>query len=259
MRIKIFCALIFLQLLKIAYSAPDNGWYIERSTHFLVYYKNSPGAFLRELVEKSEDYYNQIADDLGFRRLDFWLWNNRAKIYIYDNAREYQIATGQPSWSVGCAMPLTKTVHTYPYAKGFMDTILPHEMGHIIFREFVGFNNLSIPVWLDEGVASHQEKRRYSQAKPMVKAAIANHTFITLEELTKLNPESMSEAALVNIFYLESVEVVNYLIKQFGADSFVLFCQELRDKDNFDKALSSTYPFRNIHELDIAWQEYLNE
>ena len=54
--------------------------------------------------------YDKIADDLGFRRFDFWLWDKRAKIYIYDDVRSYQAATNQPSWSSGCAIIKDKII-----------------------------------------------------------------------------------------------------------------------------------------------------
>ncbi len=49
------------------------------------------------------------------------------------------------------------------------------------------------------------------------------------------------------------------MIKEFGKDSFVVFCQNLRDKRDFEKAMRSVYPWTNIDEFDKAWQEYINK
>lgn len=223
----------------------------------MVYYKNALEDFIRRLTEKSEDYYDRIAQELGFRRYDFWLWDNRAKIYIYDDAKSYQDATGQPVWSVGCALAGEKTIHSYPYAEGFFETTLPHEMGHIIFREFVGFNNHAIPTWLEEGVASYQETSRRETASKIVEEAMKNGNFINLQRLATLNPQFMPDRGLVNLFYAESLSIVDYLIKNFGSDSFVTFCQALRDKKDFARALSSSYNFSNVRELDEAWLKYI--
>jgi len=233
-------------------------WNTDKSTHFIIYYKNAPDRFLDELIDKAEGYYNKIADDLGFRRYNFWLWDNRAKIYIYDNAQDYQAATAQPAWSSGCAYPREKVIHTFPYAKNFFNTILPHEMGHIIFREFVGFDNLAIPVWLEEGVASYQQDLRFSAAGIMIKEALAKNRFIPLTKLAELNPQSMADTQSVNLFYAESVSILDYLVKEFGQDRFMLFCQGLRDKKNLEKALLLAYPFKNIEDLDKKWHRYLN-
>lgn len=258
MRRCILTFLIFSLCLSFTLANTDD-WSTEKSTHLIVYYKNAPKDFIEQLIEKSEYYYDKIADDLGFRRYDFWLWDNRAKIYIHDDAGAYQAATNQPGWSSGCAIIKEKVIHTFPYAKGFFETTLPHEMGHIIFREFVGFDNQAVPIWLDEGVASYQENRIYSMAHRLVTEAIATNKFINLESLSSINPQLIKDDESVLLFYSEAVSIIDYLVKEFGKDNFILFCQNLRDKTDLEKAISYIYPFRNIHELDQAWQRYLSE
>ena len=239
-------------------SADAIEWNTAKSTHFIVYYKAAPEDFIKQLIDKSEDYYNKIAQDLGFTRYDFWTWDKRAKIYIYDNAADYQAATAQPGWSIGCAQVAQKIIQTFPYAKGFFETVLPHEMGHIIFREFIGLGDNAIPLWLEEGVASYQEKIKYKQANILIKEAINEGGFINLRELSAVNPQLMDNPQLAGLFYAESFSAVDFLIKEFGRDKFVLFCQNLRDKKNLERALVSTYSFSNIQELNDAWVRYLN-
>ncbi|MCM8780811.1 MAG: hypothetical protein NC908_02675, partial [Candidatus Omnitrophica bacterium] len=64
---------------------------------------------------------------------------------------------------------------------------------------------------------------------------------------------------MVNLFYAEAVDVVNYLIREFGVERFAFFCRNLRDKKDFAAALSSSYPFGDIQQLDKAWQRFLKE
>lgn len=255
----IFIACIFHLSFLTVLSAKTDDWNVKKSMHFIVYYKNAQEHFLERLIEKAENYYDAIADNLGFRRFNFWLWDNRAKIYIYDNALSYQAETGQPSWSAGCAAVRDKIIKTFPDAAGFLDTTLPHEMGHIIFREFVGFDNYAVPIWLDEGVACYQEKLQRSTANRIVKEAIGKGTLMDLEKLSNFNPQSFTEAELVNLFYAESSSIIDFLIKEFGSDNFVLFCQNLRDKKDIDRALRSAYPFSDVEGLGKAWQKYLTE
>jgi len=240
-------------------SASADEWRIVKSAHFIIHYKSAPEDFIKQVMNKSEDLYNKIADELGFRRFDFWLWDKRAKVYIWDNALDYQAGTGQPSWSSGCALAREKIIQTFPYAEGFFETILPHEMGHIIFREFVGFENKAIPLWLDEGIASYQEKARYSNIGKLLKESIRNGKFMNLEELTGSNTYLTADSNNVQLFYAEAFSLVNFLIGEFGRDKFVFFCQNLRDKKNLERALVSGYPFRNLKELDLAWQDYLKK
>ena len=252
----LYLALILLFTKPLAF-ADESGWKVSTSTHFQVYYKQAPEEFIKQLIDKSEDYYSDIADDLGFTRFNFWLWDNRAKIYIHDNQEDFQAATGQPKWSAGSAQVDTKTIQTFTYAQGFTETILPHEMGHIIFREFIGFDNPASPLWLDEGVACYQEKSRRITADSICREAIKKGDFLGLVQLSRLNQDSLQNGDLVKLFYAEAFSLVDFLMKEFDKDKFVYFCQNLRDKKNFESAVSSSYPFGNIDEFDSAWQKYL--
>ncbi len=246
---------IFIVCLFFQDSFAANNWNISKSTHFIVYYQKAPNDFVDKVVSAAEDDYNKIADGLGFRRYDFWLWDDRGKIYIYDDALKYQEKTGQPLWSSGCAFTKEKTIHTFVFAKNFIETILGHELGHIIFREFVGFNNPGIPLWLDEGVASYQEKSRYSSSNAFILRTIERGEFMDLKKLSRFSILSDLDSKIANIFYAESFSLVDFLIKEFGRDKFVLFCQNLRNRRNLEESIRVVYNFATISEFDQAWQK----
>lgn len=254
---KIILLFSILILFSNSYALDDN-WHTSKSTHFILYYKDVPDNFIDEVIKRSEDYYNRITDDLGFTRYNFWLWDERAKIYIYQDIEEYVSDTGQPAWSAGCVSIKDKIIKTYPLASGFFDTLLPHELGHIIFREFVGFNNRNIPLWLDEGVASYQEKTKRFAARGYVRKALRENKFIPLDKLSYINPANILDKGTVDIFYSESVNLIDYLINRFGKDNFVDFCRDLRDGKTIEQAISHIYSFRNLNELNNAWVRYLS-
>ena len=259
MKTKIIFLFIIIGALQFSFAEDNAKWKTVKSTHFVVYYNNAEEGFLNKVVERAEDYYNRIADALGFRRYDFWLWDNRAKVYIYDDAQGYQLATGQPGWSAGAAIIQEKTIYTFPNDKGFLQTILPHEMGHIIFREFVGFNNYVVPLWLDEGVACYQEEGRRMASQMVIGRALRNNKLMSLGDLAAFNALFAQSRESIELFYAESFSIIDYLIRKFGSDKFVLFCQVLRDKKNLEEAISYAYSFANLKELDKAWQKYTRE
>lgn len=258
---KALLVLLFL-FLAAATSAAEQDWKEFRSTHFIVYYKNAPDDFVRSASDKCESYYDSIASELGFNRFNFWLWDNRAKMYIYDDPESFHSASGAPSWSGGCAQASAKTIMTFYGEKGrdFLDQTLPHEMSHIIFKEMVGFNNPAIPNWLDEGVAQYQEKTKYASAIYYLKGKQSEGKLIPIYNLADgWTLRSLDENA-AQLFYSEAFSIVDYLIKDFGKENFVLFCQKLRDTKDLNRSLASTYSFNNVKELDEAWQKHiLNE
>ena len=251
--LKLLLIFLFFPLLAFADNAP---WQVFKSTHFLITYKNAKEAQLNELAEKAEEYYNKITDDLGFNRFNFWTWDNRARIYLFDNQEEYMKETGDPAWSAGRAQVNSKLIQTFITARGFLDNILPHEMAHIIFREMVGFNNPGIPLWLEEGVASYQEQKNY-----FVKADLANRikkgNFMSLDDLGKLDVAGLKDKDEVRLFYAESYSLVKYLITVFGKDKFVFFCQNLRDKRDLSRALVMTYSFSGLADFENSWKKYI--
>jgi hypothetical protein len=249
------CLLISLSCIYAFATVED--WNVNKSTHFIVYYRDGFDDFAEKVIDKAEKLYNQIADYLGFRRYNFWLWDDRAKIFIYQDAAQYRLATGQPDWSLGCVSMKEKVISTYPFAGNFLDTVMPHEMGHIIFREFVGFDNPHVPLWLDEGVAGYQEPLRRFSTGRIVRVALREGKFIDIKELGRFNPHACSDAKLVDIFYAEAISIVDYLIKNFGRDKFVRFCQELRDGTTLEQSLRRVYNFNSLKELSEFWLKYL--
>src|SRR3989338_4907788 len=125
--------------------ARGQDWRLNKSTHFIVYSYAAPESFISVILDHAEDYYNKIADELGFTRFDFWLWERRGRASVFDSGPVLQAAAGQPGWSNGCVSKKDKIIYTYFGARSFFETVLPHELGHIIFREFVGADNPAIP------------------------------------------------------------------------------------------------------------------
>lgn len=230
-------------------------WQIKKSKHFIVYYRAEvPENFVRQTIRSCEDYYTKITRKLGLSRYDFWLWDDRAKIYLYKDAEEYQKQTGAPPWSGGNAAVEEKIIRTYPWARGFMDSILPHEMGHIIFREFVG-TETKIPLWLDEGVAGLQEKTNSARNMQNIKRLIQSKKFI---ELDKLSEMGNTTPVIPDIFYAEAASLVNYIVEEFGRNDFVRFCRRLRDGEQIEEAMKRIYRFNNMSELNDAWVKSIN-
>jgi len=227
---------------------------IEKSKHFIIYYQQAPAEYINRLTAETEHYYSNITDYLGFKRFDFWLWDNRCKIFLYSDMEQYLESTGAASWSRANVQVVKKEISTYIWQEMFFDTILPHEIGHIIFREFVGYGK-QLPLWLDEGVACMQEfesKERLAVAKSLVKMGL--HT--RLEELSKIRGEVM---IIPFIFYSESASLVDFLLRAFGRGKFVEFCRGLRDEQDWQTALKNTYKFKDLGEFERLWVADLKE
>lgn len=232
-------------------------WKEYKQAHFIIYYQNAPKDFIKSVEDSAEDYYNDITRQLGFVRYKGWTWDERAKIYIYDDGDHFRQDATDLSWSSGVALTHRKIIRTFPSAHGFFDSTLPHEMGHLILREFLG-PKAQVPVWFEEGVASYQEKARRFGADAQVREAIKDGTFIPLNELSLMRPNKRTDPKKVNLFYAEAASVVRYLITEFGRQRFTNFCRKLQTGKPFDWAFKSAYVrFKTIDKLNIEWLRHL--
>ncbi len=258
-------------------------WQQVTSEHFVVYYTGAD-EFARDVLDRAEVYYKRIATELGYPRYqDFWTWDKRVKIYVYPDRASYQTATAQQHWSEGMADYQNKRIMSYAWNKGFVESLLPHEMAHLIFRDFVGFKG-EVPLWLDEGVAQWAEEAKRPQVKEYARTLYENDSALSVTDMMKLDVRRVSSGEkvfvrstrtksgepgvlflsgdqLVNAYYMQAVSMVGFLLEKYSASDFATFCRNLRDGDSFEEALRAAYPthFRTVEEFESAWRKYISE
>ena len=236
-------------------------WQELKGEHFLIYFTGDE-KFAIEVLNKAEVYYRNIASEFGYARYsEFWTWDKRVKIYIYPERSFFQKATAQPFWSQGVADYKNKQIVSYVWSKGFLESLLPHEIAHLVFRDFIGFKS-EVPLWLDEGVAQWAEEFKRQQVKIIASQLLKNDTLLSLDEMMRLDIKKLGENdKLVNIYYLQAASLVGFLIEKYGSDSFADFCRQLRDGKGLQEALKSAYPtyIRDLQELENRWRQYLQE
>lgn len=252
-KILLLCALgIFIAGIAVA-----EEWQEYKQEHFIIYYQEAPIDFVKEVEKAAETYYNEITRNLGFTRYKGWTWDERAKIYIFNDADHYVHAGRQVGWSHGSASVEEKEIRTFPSASGFFDSTLPHEIGHIVFREFIGFK-ANVPPWFEEGVAMYQEKAKRWGSDKIVKEAIKDKKFVPLDELSLVRLNGNSDPEFVNLFYAESASAVYFMINEYGLNRFVQLCRKLQEGGTFELGLTSVYArFSNVQELNKAWFDHL--
>lgn len=282
MRTIILIAAVFLFTALVTAGAEPE-WQELKGDHFLIYFVQNE-KFAREVLDKSESYYRNIATNLGYPRYkEFWLWENRVKIYIYPDRQAFLKASTQPYWSEGAADYTNKRILTHAGSEMFLVSVLPHEIAHLIFRDFVGFKG-EVPLWLDEGVAQWSEEARKDQMKALANDLYKDNKLLTVEDMMKLNMRILkdknavfirpsrtrtgetitlvlSTEHLVNTYYIEAVSLINFLIEKYGSESFAVFCRGLRDGKTTEAALKYAYPdyIHSLRELEDRWRRYLEE
>jgi len=257
---RFFCFSAFLSLCLLFFSATANAqeWKEIKGEHFIIKFTQDE-KFAKEVLQKAEVYYKKIASELGYQRYsNFWTWDKRVKIYIYPDKISFTKATGQPDWSEGMANYTNKEIISYAWSGGFLDALLPHEMAHLVFRDYVGFTG-KIPLWMDEGVAQWMEPAKREAVHPAIKALLREGKILPLKTMMELDVREVEDGDLAGIFYVEAISLVGFLITEHSSGDFISFCRQLRDGKSVDKALTFTYAtsMRSIEELEEEWQSYI--
>ena len=232
------------------------GWIPLKSEHFIVYYRGRDQKFPSLVLSQAEFYYDAIAVALGYSRRDnFWLWEKRCLIYLYPSKTEFHHETRQAEWSGGYAVADKRTIVSYLGDSQFLDSILPHELAHLVFRDFVGAHKPGIiPLWLDEGVAMSQEKAKREYFDRLVAQMISKKTWAPLKTLSQIRSLNGMDTHQSAIFYAESQSLVRFLLG-FGPTRFVQFCRDLRDGKTLEDAFRANYPndFPSIQACEDHW------
>ena len=237
---------------------PQAQWKEIKGKHFIVRYQKSE-KFAEDTLSKAEKLYTAITERLGFKRYgNYWLWDERATIWIYGSRDAFVKAENAPAWAAGKASVKGREIKAFETDASFLVTVLPHEMSHLIFREFTGMGN-KVPLWLDEGVAQLQEKDA-KKALPLLRDAGLRGTLIPLRSLMNMKPERLVGMGPA-VFYAESLSLVDFMIAQHGSVTFRKFCGALKEGKSMDDALRFTYPgsIRSIEALEKAWLKHLEE
>jgi hypothetical protein len=228
-------------------------WQVAKSEHFIIYYEDAPAGYVNGLIRDAEKYYFSILDKLGFTRFDrFWSWEDRCKIYIYSEKEDYNKKTGQPPWSQASVNVKQRIISTFLGQNYFKETLLPHEMAHLIFREYIGFN-VSLPLWLDEGAACLQEPGSRVRVDS-VRGFFKSDLFIPLDKLTGMGVDDIKSPA---VFYAEATSAVDFLLAKYGKEKFVDFCRKIRDNTYWLDGLTKVYGFKGLSQANAEWVDWL--
>ncbi|MFH0948504.1 MAG: hypothetical protein V1833_05865 [Elusimicrobiota bacterium] len=135
--------------LEITPTLPD-GLSLIYSAHFIIYSMNEP--LLKDLAQKVEKIYGTVISNTNFYNFNP---PERFLIYIYPDAQSYKENTKRPEWSGGFAT----NRKIYTFEEKHLSYILPHEITHLIFNDFMGNQAVKISKWLNEGLAMYEETK----------------------------------------------------------------------------------------------------
>jgi hypothetical protein len=240
--------------------ADDVAWKQLKGDFVVVKYRlEVPVDFAQNVLRHADDDFRRIAQ--WFKIVQFQDWRNqqRISIEIYRDDQDYMANGGGYVWAHGQALAMQRLIKTFPQEAGFFDTVLPHELSHIIIRYVTGFN-ADLPLWFDEGIAMYHEQAQRYGADLIVKKAMVKNQVIAIEQMVEVVLGADSSPDQIELFYAQSASIVKYLINEFGQQKFSMLIKLLKESISFQDAVSKIYiRFNTIKQLHQAWINKLGE
>ena len=178
-------------------------------------------------------------------------------VYVYASSEDLQstLFLGGEDWQGGHANPklgvVMLTVTPGPSQSLDMESLIPHELAHVLLYRAVGDRYERLPVWLTEGISSLAELYPNPDYQQALIAASESGALIPIVELCDTFPLDASRAYLA---YAESDSFVRYIRDTYGPlyiSSLVLaYADGLSCEQGVVRALSTS-----LVSLDTRWRE----
>lgn len=212
-------------------------------------------AFAQTALDIARASVKEIEAELGASRPD------PLDIFIYDSEASLQgamVLTGR-EWLGGQARPeLGVVVVAVPSVQGYtsrMKRYLPHEITHLLlYRVTTPEGYVSVPTWLNEGLATANERLPTPEYALALEEARQAGELIPLEELcVPFSPDPQT----ATLSYAQSGSVVTFIREEFGAGGIRQLLAAYADgascKSGVEEGLGVAF-----HQLEADWRMSLN-
>jgi hypothetical protein len=259
------CFSLALVWLCFVASAGAQEWQEKKGKHFIIYfYPETDVNWIDTTLSQADAYYRKIANQIGYSRYqDYWSWEDRVKIFIYPDKDSFIRATGQPQWSKGGSAAnhpqiQSRAIISYDQQQDFVYNVLPHEIAHLTLKDFV--QGKPLPVWFEEGVAQLLERDKVRFVQAYMKRQVQRKDFIAINRLNRYDIRLEPDPERVQVFYAQSLSIIDFLIQSYGSLRFGKLCRRLREGTAFEEAITSVYKpeITSLILLEKKWLSYVN-
>ena len=178
-------------------------------------------------------------------------------VYVYASTSDLQSALflGGESWQGGHANPklgvVMVAVAPGPGQSIDMETLIPHELAHVMLYRSVGEGYDSLPVWLSEGIASLAELYPNPDYDQALTIASQNDSLLPIADLCDTFPLDASRAYLA---YAESQSFVRFLRDSYGTPALFSLISAYADGLSCEQGVVRALG-TSLVSLDTRWRE----
>lgn len=227
-------------------------WKNIESTNFKLYWYKGDSHFARQLVEAGEDALSLLEEDIGAKP------GRAIKVYVYGSTAALHGSLIYPQeWTGGLAFTEYGIVALGVSAAqvSWGESAMAHEMAHLVVHQVTmnGYG-VSLPRWLDEGLAMYAEGPLASSFTSALSSAVKQGRLDSVQSLSSSFPADTAGATLA---YAESYSLVEFLLENKGGkDKMLELLGAISAGTGYEEALHAVYGL-TVSQLDYQWKQYL--
>ncbi len=257
-------------MLTFWYEAPAPGGEILRSEKFFVRYldnryswQTADGGLVRVHWYAGDEGFGQAllnTTRLSLTRINELIPRQSVEpldVYVYATQEDLggALFIGGQDWVGGHANPklgvALVAVAPGPGQGIEMETLIPHELAHIVLYERTGESYHNLPAWLREGLASLAELYPDPDYVGALRQASENNTLIAIDKLCDDFPLDASNAYLA---YAESQSFVRFLRDSSGTSGLLSLISAYSDGLNCEQGVVRALG-TSLSTLDANWRK----
>ncbi len=207
-------------------------------------------SFARELMDTCQEGLARLTQDIGAYP------EKPIRIYIYASASDLQGAMIFPQeWTGGVAFTEFSIIAiNIPSSElDWGKRALVHELTHLVVHQATFSPYGQLPLWLDEGLAMHNEGELDTFLHSCLEEAIREDELISVRSLC--SPFS-AYYEIASLSYAQSYSLVEYLLDNYGPEKMLDLLAIFKQGSTYDEALIEVYGF-DIDGLDARWRATL--
>jgi hypothetical protein len=173
--------------------------------------------------------------------------------YVYADQQPFYDALGPGTRDNvgGMANTVTRTLFALiaPNELSYAQTVVPHELTHVVFDDATSNPYHAPPRWLNEGLAVYLSEGYISSDRSLVSDAANSKTLMPLAALTGEFPTTADQFYLA---YAESVSAADYLIRTYGQAAIDKLMTAYAAGSSDDEAFTAAFGV-DTAAVDKAW------
>jgi hypothetical protein len=214
-----------------------------------VHWVQGDQAFGRRALKIGDDAVAASAKLLGVTEsapIDFFIYADQQAFYDALGPATRENVGGQAHPDIRTLFAL---ITPGDIGASWVESVIPHELTHVVFQTAVDNPYHDPPRWLNEGLAVYQADGYGDTDRAMVEHAAADGTIIPLDGLAGAFPTTQDRFFLA---YAESVSAVDRIVRVSGRDALVKLIRSYHDGVSDDEAFQAALG-RDVAGFEADW------